>query len=120
MELMKSITVLILSVGLMSLLGLIVVDEFMMAAQFGGELDPNIIELLQMSITGIVGIVAGFLASGSKSKGCGNPDCKCGQEIYMFERVKNFFKERGEGTAWDLDYGKLIIIALCIYIAVNV
>ena len=60
MELIKSITVLILSVGLMSLLGLIVVDEFMMAAEFGGELDPNIIELLQMSITGIVGIVAGF------------------------------------------------------------
>ena len=119
---MKSITVLILSVGLMSLLGLIVVDEFMMAAQFGGELDPNIIELLQMSITGIVGIVAGFLASGnaSKSKGCNNPDCKCGQEIHMFERIKTFFKERGEGTAWDLDYGKLIIIGLCIYIAINI
>ena len=79
MELMKSITVLILSVGLMSLLGLIVVDEFMMAAQFGGELDPNIIELLQMSITGIVGIVAGYLSgnSSSKGKGCNNPDCKC-------------------------------------------
>tara|TARA_R110002020_G_scaffold118848_8_gene271568 strand:- start:1532 stop:1666 length:135 start_codon:yes stop_codon:yes gene_type:complete len=35
----------------------------------------------------------------------------------MWERIKTFFKERGEGTAWDLDYGKLIIIALCIYIA---
>ena len=38
----------------------------------------------------------------------------------MWGRVISFFKERGEGTAWDLDYGKLIIIALCIYIAVNV
>ena len=75
---MKSIRVLILSIGLMSLLGLIVVDEFMMANAHGGALDANIIELLQMSITGVVGIVAGFLASGSKSKGCGNPDCKCG------------------------------------------
>ena len=75
---MKHITVMILALGLMGLLGIIVVDEFMMAAELGGELDPNIIELLQMSITGIVGIVAGFLASGSKSKGCGNPDCKCG------------------------------------------
>tara|TARA_B100001094_G_C17766794_1_gene593038 strand:+ start:193 stop:345 length:153 start_codon:yes stop_codon:yes gene_type:complete len=37
-----------------------------------------------------------------------------------FEKIKNFFKERGEGTAWDLDYGKLIIIGLCIYIAVNI
>lgn len=26
----------------------------------------------------------------------------------------------GEGTQWDLDWGKLIIIALCIYIAINV
>ena len=82
MELMKSITVFVLSVGLMGLLGLIVVDEFIMASEFGGELDPNIIELLQMAITGVVGIVAGFLASGSsngsKSKGgCGNPECKC-------------------------------------------
>ena len=78
MEIMKPLTVMILATGLMGLLCLIVIDEFMMAAQFGGELDPNIIELLQMSITGIVGIVAGVLASGSRSKGCGNPDCKCG------------------------------------------
>ena len=35
----------------------------------------------------------------------------------MWEKIKTFFKERGEGTAWDLDYGILIIIALCIYIA---
>jgi len=38
----------------------------------------------------------------------------------MWGRVISFFKERGEGTAWDLDYGKLIIIALCIYIAVSI
>ena len=35
----------------------------------------------------------------------------------MWGRIATFFKERGEGTACDLDYGKLIIIALCIYIA---
>ena len=34
---------------------------------------------------------------------------------------KNVFEERfGEGTAFDLDYGKILIIALCIYIAVKV
>ena len=34
---------------------------------------------------------------------------------------KNVFEEKfGEGTAFDLDYGKLLIIALCIYIAVKV
>ena len=29
-------------------------------------------------------------------------------------------KSYGEGTKFDLDYGKLIIIGLCIYIAVQV
>ncbi|MDC0955450.1 hypothetical protein OAR83_03035 [Alphaproteobacteria bacterium] len=34
---------------------------------------------------------------------------------------KNSFEEKfGEGTAFDLDYGKLLIIALCVYIAVQV
>ena len=34
---------------------------------------------------------------------------------------KNAFEAKfGEGTAFDLDYGKLLIIALCIYIAVQV
>ena len=29
-------------------------------------------------------------------------------------------KSYGEGTKWDLDYGKLMILFLCIYIAVKV
>ena len=34
---------------------------------------------------------------------------------------KNAFERNfGEGTAFDLDYGKLLIIVLCIYIAVQV
>ena len=38
-------------------------------------------------------------------------------EVYMKEKFKNFSKNFGEGTAWDLDYGKLLIIGLLIYIA---
>jgi hypothetical protein len=43
----------------------------------------------------------------------------------MWHRVVDFFnvdyhKKYGEGTKYDLDYGKLLIIALCIYIAVKV
>ena len=33
---------------------------------------------------------------------------------------EQFEKRFGEGTAFDLDYGKLLIIALCIYISVQV
>lgn len=37
------------------------------------------------------------------------------------KREKNAFERNfGEGTAFDLDYGKLLIIGLCIYIAVQV
>ena len=66
LEKAKAYSVLILVIGLMGLLGLIVIDEFAMANVHGGDLDANIVELLQMSITCIVGIVAGYL-SGSKN-----------------------------------------------------
>ena len=43
----------------------------------------------------------------------------------MWHRIADFFnveyhKKYGEGTRFDLDYGKLLIIALCIYIAIKV
>ena len=43
----------------------------------------------------------------------------------MWHRIHDFFdkdfnKKYGEGTMFDLDYGKLLIIALCIYIALEV
>ncbi len=43
----------------------------------------------------------------------------------MWHRVTDFFdvtyhKKYGEGTKFDLDYGKLLIIGLCIYIAIKV
>ena len=63
-ERIKAITVLILVVGLMGLLALIVIDEFMYASLTQEGLDVSIVELLQMAITGIVGIVAGYVSSG--------------------------------------------------------
>ena len=59
----KGFIVLVMAVGLMGILGLIVLDEFMLAAEHGGDLDGNIIELLQMSITGIIGLVAGYIGA---------------------------------------------------------
>ena len=69
MKYTKDLVVLIMATGLMLLLGLIVYDEFSMAAEHDAELDQNIIELLQMSITGIVGVVAGYVSG--KDRGCG-------------------------------------------------
>ncbi len=52
-----------MGVSLMAILGLIIYDEFAMANAHGGKLDDSIIELLQMSITGVVGIVAGWASA---------------------------------------------------------
>ena len=67
MKSIKDITVLIMVVGLMSILGLIVVDEFKMANEHGGALDESIIGLLQMSLTGVIGVVGGYV--GGRSNG---------------------------------------------------
>jgi hypothetical protein len=58
------------------------------------------------------------------TKRSGRPS-KAAQEIAQAAMAqatqKNAFEEKfGEGTAFDLDYGKLLIIALCVYIAVQV
>ena len=59
----NGIIVLIMALGLMLILGLIAYDEFSMANEHGTELDQSIIELLQMSITGVIGVVAGFVGA---------------------------------------------------------
>ena len=46
---------------------------------------------------------------------------KVAQAVVAEAPQKNAFEEKfGEGTAFDLDYDKLLIIALCVYIAVQV
>ena len=35
-------------------------------------------------------------------------------------KLSEFRKKFGEGTDFDLDYGKLLIIALCVYIVIQV
>ena len=72
MKYMKDITVMILALGLMSLLGVIVIDEFMIAADHGGEFDEGILSLLNNALGCVVGIVAGYVTGRSgKCEGCG-------------------------------------------------
>ena len=67
MKYIKDIVVLVLAIGLMGILGLIVYDEIKMANEHGGELYETIIGLLQMSMTGVIGVVGGYV--GGKSNG---------------------------------------------------
>ena len=38
----------------------------------------------------------------------------------LMEHMSHMQQKYGEGTKVDLDYGKLVILGLCIYIAVQV
>jgi len=58
----KDITIIILVVGLMGLLVLIVAGDFYIALAEERPVDESVINLLKMAITGIVGIVAGYVA----------------------------------------------------------
>ena len=65
--------------------------------------------------------VAGKKAATKKSGRPAKAAPKVAHATLVQAAQKNAFEEKfGEGTAFDLDYGKLLIIALCAYIAVKV
>jgi len=74
---MKDQTVMVMTSGLLLLLGVIVIGDFYVSLKEGKGPDDSVIELLQMSITGMVGIIAGYI-SGDKKKTeeCDKDCCK--------------------------------------------
>ena len=58
----KDWTCLILSGGLMLLLIIIVIGDFYVALHENRPVDESVINLLQMAVTGVIGIVAGYLS----------------------------------------------------------
>ena len=59
---LKDVVVIVLVIGLLSLLGVIIIGDFYVALAEGRPVDDSVINLLKMSITGIIGIVAGYVA----------------------------------------------------------
>ena len=53
--------------GLIVLLVVIVVGDFYVALHENRPVDESVINLLQMAVTGVIGIVAGYLSGKSKS-----------------------------------------------------
>lgn len=68
----KDKVILILTGGLVFLLVFIVIADFSTALRAGRAPDEGVVELLKMAITGVVGIIAGYLAA--------KPDKKDGSE----------------------------------------
>ena len=59
---LKDVIIIVLAFGLMVLLGMIVAGDFYIAMAENRAVDESVINLLKMAITGIVGIVAGYVA----------------------------------------------------------
>ena len=62
MKTVKDWTCLILTSGLMLLLMVIVVGDFYVALKEHRPVDESVINLLQMAVTGVIGIIAGYLS----------------------------------------------------------
>lgn len=66
MKNVKDITCISLAVGLMALLMIIVVGDFYISLKEHRPVDESVINLLQMAVTGIIGVVAGYLSGKDK------------------------------------------------------
>lgn len=66
MKNVKDLTCISLAIGLMLLLIIIVVGDFYVALQENRAVDESVINLLQMAVTGIIGVVAGYLSGKDK------------------------------------------------------
>ena len=68
MKNVKDITCISLAVGLMALLMIIVVGDFYVSLKEHRAVDESVINLLQMAVTGIIGVVAGYLSGKDKDE----------------------------------------------------
>ena len=61
----RDIIVLLITVGILLLLAIIIIGDYYVAIEENRPIDESIITVLKMSITGLVGVVGGFIG-GSK------------------------------------------------------
>ena len=65
MKNIKEIVILALTSGILILLGVIIIGDYWVAVKENRPVDTEIITLMKMSITGLIGIIAGYI--GGKS-----------------------------------------------------
>ena len=65
---MKDQVINILAIGILALLGFIVVGDFIVALQENRPVDDSVINLLQVTITGLIGIIGTYFGMNSNNK----------------------------------------------------
>ncbi|QQO91761.1 YneF protein [Flavobacterium phage vB_FspM_immuto_3-5A] len=65
---MKDQVINILAIGILALLGFIVVGDFIVALQENRPVDDSVVNLLQVTITGLIGIIGTYFGMNSNNK----------------------------------------------------
>ena len=68
MDKLKAILALVLGAGLIATLLLVVVVDVLVSVAENKGLDPEITQLLQQALTGLIGLLSGFLVSKTTKK----------------------------------------------------
>ena len=60
---LKDLVIIILTFGVLMLLGVIIIGEYYVALQENRPVDESVITLMKMSLTGMIGVIAGYIGS---------------------------------------------------------
>ena len=60
---LKYLIIVVLVAGVLALLGVIIVGDYYVALQENRPVDESVITLMKMALTGLIGIIAGYIGS---------------------------------------------------------
>ena len=60
---LKDLVIIILTFGVLVLLGVIIIGDYYVALQEKRPVDESVITLMKMSLTGMIGVIAGYIGS---------------------------------------------------------
>jgi hypothetical protein len=60
---LKDLVIVLLVGGVLSLLGVIIIGDYYVALQENRPIDESVITLMKMALTGLIGIIAGYMGS---------------------------------------------------------
>ena len=62
----KDIVVLLITTGVLILLGIIIIGDYWVAVKEDRPIDDSIIVLMKMSVTGLIGVIGGYIGGSKK------------------------------------------------------
>jgi len=60
---LKDLIIVALVIGVLSLLGVIIIGDYIVALEENRPVDESVITLMKMALTGLIGIIAGYIGS---------------------------------------------------------